>query len=364
MSGAGTAVLIATLPLGNSTLPGILASSSTATLAFLAINALTVGAFLVCCKLVRAREFAAVTLQSIVATTVFNIPVVAGIAFLYVQSGAWVLPFVFIPLVLAQYFHGLYHKKATLTEELLEVNATLARANLQFAAAMVHALDARDAYTAGHSAAVAVYCRDIAREAGMDEEMQTRAHLAGLLHDIGKIGVPGSVLNKQAKLDDEEYELMKQHAAIGADILAEVDSYAEISALVRSHHERMDGRGYPDQLTGDQIPDISRIISVADTYSAMTTDRPYRKGMPTEKAMSILGEAAGDQLDPAFTEAFLMVLARESDAYQRGKLGDFDVEMAKHQAKVAAGVAGDDEAPVIQLPSSQPSDSDAQPEAA
>ena len=219
-----------------------------------------------------------------------------------------------------------------LTDDLKVSAETLARANLQFAAAMVRALDARDAYTAGHSAAVAVYTRDIAREVGHDAETVRQAHLAGLLHDIGKIGVPGRVLNKTAPLDDEEYEMMKEHAAIGANILAEVDSYGEISTLVRHHHERIDGRGYPDKIGGDFIPAISRMISVADTYSAMTTDRPYREGMPTPKAMSILEECRGTQLDDLYAEAFLRILARETEAYQRGKLTDFEVEVAKHQA--------------------------------
>ena len=197
---------------------------------------------------------------------------------------------------------------------------------------MVRALDTRDAYTAGHSAAVAVYTRDIAREMGFDDETVRLAHLAGLLHDIGKIGVPGRVLNKQSPLDDEEYELMKTHAAMGAEILGEVDLYHEIAVLVRYHHERIDGRGYPDGISGEAIPAISRMISVADTYSAMTTDRPYRDGMPTEKAMSILRDCRGTQLDQDFTEAFLRILIVADADYQRGKQTDFEVEVAKHQA--------------------------------
>ncbi|MCW2974476.1 MAG: metal dependent phosphohydrolase, partial [Thermoleophilia bacterium] len=246
--------------------------------------------------------------------------------------GPLALALVMVPLLMTQYFHGLYHGKVQLTDELAEKAQILARTNLQFAAAMVKALDQRDAYTAGHSAAVAVYTRDIAREMGFDPETVRLAHLAGLLHDIGKIGVPGRVLNKTAPLDDEEYEIMKSHAAMGAEILGEVDLYSDIAILVRYHHERIDGKGYPERLEGEQIPAISRMISVADTYSAMTTDRPYREGMPTEKAMSILAECRGTQLDTDFTNAFLRILIVADTEYQRGKQTDFEVEVAKHQA--------------------------------
>ncbi|MCW2927299.1 MAG: family phosphohydrolase, partial [Thermoleophilia bacterium] len=215
---------------------------------------------------------------SLLATMTFASPLVFAVVYATIHLGLGALPLVLAPIAMCQYFLSLYTRKVQLTEELAEKAQILARTNLQFAAAMVRALDTRDAYTAGHSAAVAVYTRDIAREMGFDDETVRLAHLAGLLHDIGKIGVPGRVLNKTAPLDDEEYELMKTHAAMGADILGEVDLYKDIAVMVRYHHERMDGRGYPDQLEGEAIPAISRMISVADTYSAMTTDRPYREG--------------------------------------------------------------------------------------
>lgn len=278
------------------------------------------------------RNLVLVAFGSVIATSVFALPILCAAAYAIHVAGTIALPLLMLPLALTQYFHGLYHRKVELTSELAEKAQILARTNLQFAAAMVRALDTRDAYTAGHSAAVAVYTRDIAREMGFDDETVRLAHLAGLLHDIGKIGVPGRVLNKQSPLDDEEYELMKTHAAMGAEILGEVDLYKDIAILVRYHHERIDGRGYPDKLEGEAIPAISRMISVADTYSAMTTDRPYRDGMPTEKAMGILRECRGTQLDSDFTDAFLRILIVADEAYQRGKQTDFEVEVAKHQA--------------------------------
>jgi putative nucleotidyltransferase with HDIG domain len=244
----------------------------------------------------------------------------------------WMAPLALGPLVAIVVVHRLYERALRMRDELAAKAQVLARTNLQFAAAMVRALDQRDAYTAGHSAAVAVYTRDIAREMGFDDETVRMAHLSGLLHDIGKIGVPGRVLNKTAPLDDEEYELMKSHAAMGAEILGEVDLYADVAAVVRWHHERIDGRDYPDGIAGEAIPAITRMISVADTYSAMTTDRPYRDGMPTEQAMRILRECRGTQLDPDFTDAFLRILATADATYQRGTQADFEVEVAKHQA--------------------------------
>ncbi|MCW2956486.1 MAG: HD-GYP/cache protein, partial [Thermoleophilia bacterium] len=165
------------------------------------------------------RERFATTMASIIgstlATTVFAIPVTCIVVYGAHIFGPIALPLLLVPLAITQYFHGVLHKKLQLTDELADKAQILARTNLQFAAAMVRALDQRDAYTAGHSAAVAVFTRDIAREMGFDEETVRLAHLAGLLHDIGKIGVPGRVLNKTAPLDDDEYELMKTHAAMG-----------------------------------------------------------------------------------------------------------------------------------------------------
>ena len=328
------------------------------TIAFLLVNVFLVGAYaVVISRKVPLSEFVGVAVASIVATSFVNIPIVALISIGFEAYGVWVLPVVFVPLVITQYFHWLYQRKSVLTDELADSAETLAKANLQFAAAMVRALDARDSYTAGHSAAVAVYCRDIAHEAGFDQKTVRLAHLAGLLHDIGKIGVPGSVLNATRALTDDEYEIMKDHAAIGAGILSEVDSYAEISTLVRYHHERIDGTGYPEGIGGDLIPSISRIISVADTYSAMTTDRPYRDGMPTAKAMSILEECRGTQLDDTYADCFLRILARESEQYQRGKLTDFEVEVAKHQA------LGTYEQQVIEKVEAEPADIEQQPAA-
>src|SRR4029079_735418 len=137
------------------------------------------------------------------------------------------------------------------------------RVNLSFASALVATLDARDRYTAGHFGAVAVYARELALRMGLSAEAQQLVHLCGLVHDIGKIGLPAGLLEKPGALTLEERREMQSHSEIGERILSNVDTYAEIAAVVRSHHERIDGEGYPDVLKGDVIPPLSRIIAVA-----------------------------------------------------------------------------------------------------
>ncbi|MCW2950459.1 MAG: response regulator receiver modulated metal dependent phosphohydrolase, partial [Thermoleophilia bacterium] len=223
-------------------------------------------------------------------------------------------------------------ENAMLRAELEVSRSSTATSLLQFAVAMVQTLDARDSYTADHSAAVAIYTADIARHSALDPLQCKRAHLAGLLHDVGKIGVRDHVLNKQGKLTVAEYEEMKAHPVTGADVLGAIDAYADLSLYVRHHHERIDGTGYPDRIAGDAIPLVSRMISVADTYSAMTTDRSYREGMPPHRAMHILNEAAqAGQLDRDLTAQFLRVLRYSNDSYQRGKLPGFEIQAAQHQ---------------------------------
>ncbi|WP_025682569.1 HD-GYP domain-containing protein [Paenibacillus maysiensis] len=175
-------------------------------------------------------------------------------------------------------------------------------------ATLAAALDARDAYTAGHSLRVAEYSVIIGRRGGLNETDLDLLRKTALLHDIGKIGVADAVLFKDGKLTDEEFDQIKMHPVMGESILRQVEpAYAMAPYLpgVRSHHERYDGKGYPDQLRGEDIPLFGRIIAVADAYDAMTSDRPYRKGMPKEKAVMILEEGKGTQWDPYFAELFV-----------------------------------------------------------
>ncbi|MCY0888502.1 MAG: HD domain-containing protein [Alicyclobacillaceae bacterium] len=170
------------------------------------------------------------------------------------------------------------------------------------------ALDARDPYTAGHSQRVSDYSVEIGKRAGLTATVLKDLRESALLHDIGKIGIPDTILLKEGRLSAEEFEVMKSHPVVGESILLQVQPPNAMAALlpgVRSHHERYDGDGYPDGLSGEQIPLFGRIMAIADAFDAMTSDRPYRRGMPAEKAISILREGRGTQWDPIFTDLFI-----------------------------------------------------------
>ena len=202
---------------------------------------------------------------------VLAVPVVMGLAYGYRLAGVGSLLLVLAPVLAAHLLLRLYRETADLSMRLSEGNMT-------FALSLVRALDARDEHTAGHSAAVAVYARDLANAQGLPIEDVAKIQLAALLHDIGKIGVPTEVLNKQGPLDDEEWSHIRRHPEIGEQIAGEAPFFAEISRFIRHHHERPDGRGYPDGLVGDRIPLASAIIGLADAYNAMTSCRAVPRG--------------------------------------------------------------------------------------
>jgi putative nucleotidyltransferase with HDIG domain len=251
-------------------------------------------------------------------------PLVALLAIGYDQLSPWATILFFVPALAAQRLYTLYQEQRHLTEDLTEANAQLERANVSFAAALVATLDARDQYTAGHSAAVAIYSRDIARRMGLDESEQQMAHLAGLVHDIGKIGLPPGLLEKAGPLTLDERRVMQEHSEIGERILVNVDTYSEIAHIVRHHHERVDGNGYPDGLTELETPLLARIIAVADAYNAMTSDRPYREAMPSRVARMRLAQAVGTQFDTSVVAAFEAILATADEPYRLGQSVDFN----------------------------------------
>ncbi len=171
--------------------------------------------------------------------------------------------------------------------------------------ALVALVDARDRYTAAHSTEVANLCRQAALALGCDANEAHVIGLAARLHDIGKVAVPDAVLTKRGRLDSDEWELIRRHPMIGADIAGRIPALCDALPLIRGHHERFDGCGYPDGLAGDQIPLGARIISVADAFSAMITDRPYRSGIPAAHALEELQRHAGTQFDPRVVDAVL-----------------------------------------------------------
>ena len=251
-------------------------------------------------------------------------PVVIFLTIAYQELSPWTLVLFFVPALAAQRLFALLQGQRQLTEGLSAANQQLERANLSFASALVATLDARDRYTAGHSAAVAIYSRDIAERMGLVLADQQIVHLAGLVHDIGKIGLPPGLLEKEGPLSLDERRIMQGHSEIGERILANVDDYGGIAHVVRHHHERMDGLGYPDSLKGEEIPTLSRIIAVADAYNAMTSNRPYREAMPSRVARMRLAQAVGSQFDTTVVAAFEAILATSDEAYRHGTSAEFN----------------------------------------
>ena len=288
----------------------------------------------------------------ITATCVYA-PVVAALAYTYTEISPWTALLFLAPALAAQRLFSLYQEKARLYEEQLKLsddlrsaNDTLVGANLSFATALVQTLEESDRYTAGHSRAVATYARDIARRMGLEVQEQDRAYLCGLVHDIGKIGLPASLLNKEGRLTLDERREMEKHSEIGERILEKVDAYADVATIVRHHHERMDGEGYPDGLRLEEIPMISRIIAVADAYNAMTSDRPYRKAMDYVVARDRLLQAMGSQFFVEGVVAFLAELSEADLAYRHARgtqFGPMDRQSESDRAAelelLSAGVA-------------------------
>jgi len=170
--------------------------------------------------------------------------------------------------------------------------------------ALADAVEARDAYTARHAERVAAYGLEIARACGMDTAADPDLEFGFLLHDIGKIAISDAILYKPGTLTADERDAMQRHPLIGEEIVRGIDFLAGARQVVRSHHERWDGAGYPDRLAGDRIPLSARVFAVADTFDALTSDRPYRAASSFREARQVIAEAAGTQFDPAVTEAF------------------------------------------------------------
>jgi putative nucleotidyltransferase with HDIG domain len=192
---------------------------------------------------------------------------------------------------------------------------------------LAHTLDLRDRMTARHSAAVARYAREIARASGCSEEEQEMVHTAGLLHDLGKFVFPDSILKGEGKLSDEEWEIVKTHPEQGARLVSGIDGYGPIAEIILAHHERIDGRGYPHGLRGEQIPKLARMISVADTYDVMTARDSYREPVTSALALAELRRVAGTQLDAMYVEVFSELIHANDVGFRHAEDADFDREL-------------------------------------
>lgn len=213
----------------------------------------------------------------------------------------------------------LSHEVEKKTQELVEQHEKLERISMQIVKALSGAIDAKDTYTNGHSTRVAEYSREIAGRAGFSEEIQDDIYMMGLLHDVGKIGIPDAIINKPAKLTDEEYAIIKNHPILGAKILENITEFPKLSTGARWHHERYDGRGYPDGISGEEIPTEARIIAIADAYDAMSSRRSYRDVLPQEQVRAEVEKGKGTQFDPVFAEVMLTMMDEDTDYQMREK---------------------------------------------
>jgi putative nucleotidyltransferase with HDIG domain len=257
--------------------------------------------------------------------------IAVGVALLYIHLGA---PSLVIVLALLAGFYVLLAELMQSRErgaQLAERGRELASLQLGVLVAMVRTLSLRDKSTARHSAAVARYARAIAEATGCSKDEQNAVHTAGLLHDIGKFAFPDRILLADKGLSDEDWELVKRHPADGERLVSQIDGYQNIAQIIRHHHERIDGRGYPDGLSADEIPALSRMISVADIYDVITARDTYRTPISKQEAIAELRRSAGTQLDARFVEAFIGVLERKVIAFTHTEDSDFEAELAMEQ---------------------------------
>ena len=205
--------------------------------------------------------------------------------------GKSIVVILFIPILLARYSFKLYYDSQRMAIDTIH--------------ALNEALHAKDAYTGGHTGRVQQYAKDIAKAYKLSPHQIDTIDKAALLHDIGKIGIPDDILNKAGKLTDEEYRRIQDHASIGGHIIGSVHSLRKISQIIIQHHERYDGKGYPNQLAGDQISVEASILMIADSFDAMTSERPYRKAFSKEHAIQELIDNAGTQFHPKVVQCFV-----------------------------------------------------------
>lgn len=213
----------------------------------------------------------------------------------------------------------LTHEVEKKTQEVTAQHEKLERMSMQIVKTLSGTIDAKDTYTNGHSTRVAEYSKEIAGRAGFSEEMQDDIYMMGLLHDVGKIGIPDAIINKPAKLTDEEYSIIQNHPVMGAKILANITEFPKLSIGARWHHERYDGRGYPDGISGEDIPKEARIIAIADAYDAMSSRRSYRDVLPQAQIRHEVQAGKGTQFDPVFAEIMLRMIDEDTEYQMREK---------------------------------------------
>lgn len=271
-----------------------------------------------------------------------------GIAYLYVSVGLAGVALFGVVLVTFQYLLGALLVSQQRAEELELRSKQLASFQVGMLSAMLRTLDLRDQMTARHSAAVARYSRAIAQKAGFSRREEELVHIAALLHDIGKFILPDRILKANVPLTDEDWMLIRRHPQQGARVVSSLDGYGPVAEIILAHHERIDGKGYPRGLSGDDIPELARIISVADTYDVMTARDSYRTPMSSQDAILELRRVAGKQLDARFVEVFIELLEGKDVSFQHGEAADFEKELAL-EARIAETASPDGESSRFQV---------------
>lgn len=213
----------------------------------------------------------------------------------------------------------LAHEVEKKTQEVIEQQKKIELITMQIVKALSGAIDAKDTYTNGHSTRVAEYSRKIAKHAGYSKGEQDDIYMMGLLHDVGKIGIPDAIINKPAKLTDEEYVIIQSHPVMGAEILGNITEFTKLSIGARWHHERYGGKGYPDGISGEEIPAEARIIAIADAYDAMSSKRSYRDVLPQAQVRAEMEKGKGTQFDPVFADIMLAMIDKDPEYLMREK---------------------------------------------
>jgi putative nucleotidyltransferase with HDIG domain len=257
-----------------------------------------------------------------------------GVTFIYHQIGIAGVALFGIVLITFQYLLGALLLSQQRAEELEARTKQLASFQVGMLSAMLRTLDLRDQMTARHSAAVARYSRAIAQRAGYSRREEELVHIAALLHDIGKFILPDRILKANVPLTDEDWMLIRRHPQQGARVVSSLEGYGPVAEIILAHHERVDGKGYPRGLEGDDIPELARIISVADTYDVMTARDSYRSPVSSYEATQELRRVAGRQLDARFVEVFIELLEGKDVSFRHGEEADFEKELAL-EARIA-----------------------------
>ena len=259
----------------------------------------------------------------------------SGVVVIYYEVGLAAVGLFGLALIIFQYLLGallLSQKRAgdleMRTEQLEDRTKQLATFQVGVLSALLRTLDLRDQMTARHSAAVARYSQAIAKRAGFSQEQEELVHIAALLHDIGKFILPDRILKANVPLTEEDWMLIRRHPQQGARVVGSLDGYGPVAELILAHHERIDGTGYPRAIQGEEIPELARVIAVADTYDVMTARDSYRPPISPFQAMRELRRAAGTQLDPGFVAIFIQLLEGRDVDFYPDERPDFERELA------------------------------------